>query len=116
MQYQKQKEMAYQGATIFLRDVKKRFKRGASVHDTADEMLDEFREVYNSPIVDGELAKLQTGSVPNEPGDEIEEMFSTLTRAERSTERAKLIKKLEFWEILDPNTMFKQVVISTMYV
>jgi len=41
--------------------------------------------------------------VPNEPSDEIEEMFSTLTRVERSIERAKLIQKLEFLEILDTN-------------
>jgi len=55
---QKKKEMAYQGATIFLRDVKKSFKRGSSVDDTAEELLDEFREVYHSSTVDAELAKL----------------------------------------------------------
>jgi hypothetical protein len=103
LRYLKQKEMAYQGATIFLRDVKKSFKRGTSVDDTAEELLDEFREVYNSSIVDSEVAKLQTELVPNEPSDEIEEMFSTLTRSERSVERAKLIQKLEFLEILDTN-------------
>jgi len=97
------KEMAYQGATIFLRDIKKSFKRGSSVDETADEMLDEFRDVYNSPIVEAEVAKLQTEMVPNEPSDEIEEMFSTLTRSERAVERAKLIQKLEFLEILDTN-------------
>ena len=100
---QKKKEMAYQGATIFLRDVKKSFKRGTSVDSTAEELLDEFKDIYNSPIVETEVAKLQTELVPNEPSDEIEEMFLTLTRAERSTERAKLIQKLEFLEILDTN-------------
>ena len=95
--------MAYQGATIFLRDVKKSFKRGTSVDDTAEELLEEFREVYKSSIVDSEVAKLQTELVPNEPSDEIEEMFLTLTRSERSVERAKLIQKLEFLEILDTN-------------
>jgi hypothetical protein len=100
---QKKKEIAYQGATIFLRDVKKSFKRGASVDDTADEMLDEFRDVYNSSTVDAELVKLETELVPNEPSDEIEEMFLTLSRSDRQIERAKLIQKLEFLETIDTN-------------
>ena len=99
----RKKEMAYQGATIFLRDVKKSFKRGASVDDTADEMLDEFRDVYNSSTVDAELVKLETELIPNEPSDEIEEMFLTLSRSDRQIERAKLIQKLEFLETIDTN-------------
>jgi hypothetical protein len=74
---QRQKEMAHQQASTLIRDIKKNFTRGVSAGTTAEELVEDFSEVYNSPVVMNEWERLVREQIPNQPTDEVEEYFLT---------------------------------------
>ena len=65
--------------------------------------MDEFAEMSKSSAVEHEVEKLHRELIPNEPADEVEEMYATLNKKERAVERQKLVQKLEFLNTLDTN-------------
>jgi hypothetical protein len=101
--YQRLKEMTSQQVPIFLRDVKKNFQRGVSANTTASELLEDFGKVYNTTSVECKLEKLQRELIPNEPTDEIETRYLTMSKSDRQSERQRLIQKLEFLNRMDAN-------------
>jgi len=99
--------MAQQQAFMLFRDIKKNFTRGVSAGTTAQELVEDFSEVYNSPVVMGEWEQLARDPLPNQPMDEVEEYFLTLNKVERAKEYEKLKQKLKFLETIDINEDIK---------
>jgi len=101
--YQRKKKMSYQQAITFIREAKNFHKRSVSANTTANELLDEFVDVYKSSAVELEVEKLPRDLLPNEATDELEMFFSSLTRKERAAERQKLLQKVKFLDRMDAN-------------
>ena len=101
------KEMAHQQATILFRDIKKNFKRGVSASTTAEELIEDFSGVYNSPLVMSEWDHLARDLLPNQPIDEVEESFLTLNKVDRVIEYEKLKQKMKFLDTMDINEDIK---------
>jgi len=101
--HQHKREMSHQQAHTFIREIKNSLKRDVSANSAATELMDEFAEISKSSAVEHEVEKLQRELIPNEPADDVEEMYATLNKKERAVERQKLVQKLEFLNTLDAN-------------
>jgi len=103
LRYQRQKEMATNQALGLIKDVKKNYKRGISAGTTANEMLEEFGTTYRNEAIHYEMSKLSRELIPNEPMDDIEELYLTLDKAGRVAEFERLAQKIRFLETMDLN-------------
>jgi len=97
------KEMATTQAIGLIKDVKKNYKRGISAGTTADEMLEEFGTTYRNEAIHYEMSKLSRELIPNEPMDDIEELYLKLDKAGRVAEFERLAQKMRFLETMDLN-------------
>ena len=106
----KQRQMEITSATNFIKDVKRNFRRNVSVETTADEMMEEYANVFNSSAVQREIAKLPIHSIQMNPTDEVEANYlntKSWLRSYRAEEYQKLTQKLKFLETIEMNDDIK---------
>jgi len=101
--HQERKKMEGTQALMFIRDVKRNFKRGVSVEATANDMMDDHGKIFKSSLVEKELNQLPTVLIPNNPSDHLEASYLKMSKAERMDEYQNIAQKLKFLETIDMN-------------